>query len=420
MAEEEKEEPPQHNHNEEQLKQQEIISSTSIESSEIVVSGSGANIKVNKASHQDFLTISEWAFQKGLNTATKQFQAGSWQRDLEESLRSKKEQKDAEDAETPAVPGKDMQPLETLDDIADWYDNLPDPYTQCLVQTVACLQGAQATDIARLMKTLYTPAVQEQAYPTGTPEQHMRPLSDRELYRHARIERRRINGALRLYWKDLNRDGQQRFTMLVLRYLAEETVFSSGPDLTDTLRIWAENEPNDCAWRAARALGVILFWRSSTGELWRLANGWANGTRLREWRNAASLLSGAYNVEWAENVQRASNPRQSDILRLLNQWVERSQKPAGWRVGCAAAETYDLLDQRNQDIALDGLEKLLRLPGSGASNDWESISIRLFTACISNYVSIAWSNHIRNVLERLALHARTLVYQQQRPAQIDD
>src|SRR5437588_10986938 len=115
---EDTEQSPQPNPDEEQLKQQEIAS-TSVESREFVVSGPGANINVNKASHQDFVAIFEYAYQKGQDTATEQFHKGSWKRDLEENLRSKKEQKDAEDTEMTAAPGREMQQLETLDDIAE-------------------------------------------------------------------------------------------------------------------------------------------------------------------------------------------------------------------------------------------------------------------------------------------------------------
>jgi hypothetical protein len=400
----------------EPLNQQEAAT-TQIDTSEIVVSGPQANININKASPQDFMAIFEFGFQKGRDT---HLQRGSLAKNLEESLLDKKEQKEAEETRTTGTSGKGRQQLETLDDIADWYENLPDQYTQCLVQTIACLHGAQATDIARLMKTIQATIVQEQPDNDKTSGQSTRPPTDRELYRLARIDRKRINGVLRLFWKDFDYAGQQRFTALVLRYLAEEMLFSGGADLTGILKNWAEREPRDCAWRAARALGIILFWRSSTQDLWRLANEWANNTAMKDWRNAASLLSGAYNVEWIEDEQRASNPRLSDILRLLNQWVERSQKLDGWRVGCAAAETYDLLNLHNPDIALDGLEKLLRFPTSGVSPDWESISTRLFTTSISNYVSGAWSGYIRNVLERLARHARMLVFQQQQFENITD
>src|SRR6266487_3815178 len=197
--------------------QQETGSTTPIETGEFVVSGPNANINVNKASHQDFLAIHEYSYKQGYEAATDLLRGKGWTRGLGEELLSKKEQKDTEDTHATTASGKEMKQLETPEDVADWYENLPDLHTQYLVQTISCLHGAQVTDVARLMKTLQAPLLtQGQQSNDGVPGQSARPISDRELYRHACIERRRINGVARLFWKELDGDGQQRFTVLVL------------------------------------------------------------------------------------------------------------------------------------------------------------------------------------------------------------
>lgn len=61
------------------------------------------------------------------------------------------------------------------------------------------------------------------------------------------------------------------------------------------------------------------------------------------------------------------------------------------------------------------MESLLCFPESAADTHWESISLGVWAESVSNYVGLAWSGYIREVLNHLASYAEKLIFQRQRP-----
>lgn len=313
--------------------------------------------------------------------------------------------------------------------IEDWYTSLND-YKQCFVQVAAVLHGAPLDDIISIVDKLYQPireaAEERQAEQTAketgqvqaaiSPEALRRP-SRRELLAHTLTTTRRVNGVNRLFWQDADKGEQYIFSLRILNFLAEETGFLVQSDFREQLLHWPELLAGECSWKSAHALGVIL-WSQSTDELWRQANRWANSTRPRDWRLVASLLNGAYEIDQLEHPQTANDTQKSPIFRLLNQWVERAQANSNVRVGCSAAHAYSIIGKRRPDIALVGLDSLLRFPNDQSRSNWETMPLDIFLVSVSNYLGLAWSGHIRKILAHLATHATALSFQHHRPSSI--
>jgi hypothetical protein len=374
----------------------------------------------SQQSQIDSITKAYDALLKNMNTSDKSAKGES---KLFESLRYKREQVVTENEVVSAAASIDdvIELPKTLEDLEEWYDGLSD-YEQCFVQAVSVLHGAPLLDVSDAAGKLYQPPHQSSSAPQEeTISQASTPSSSasrrslrREMFKHTRVTTRRVNYVERTFWRTTDLEEQQAFTLRMLRFYADEFAISYGETrFSDTLRDWAESMRGECSRKAARSLGIVLY-HQSADELWRTANAWAE-SNAGGWQLAAAALNGAYDIHKLEDEKGADDTRKSPIFRLLNQWVDRAQDARNPRVGCAAANAYGLIGQKAPDPAFNGLESLLCFPESAAGTDWESISLGVWVESVSNYVGLAWSGYIREVLSHLASYAEKLIFQRQRP-----
>lgn len=215
-----------------------------------------------------------------------------------------------------------------------------------------------------------------------------------------------INGALRVFWEGTEASGFSQFSIDVLHFLAREAtvqgMFGAQTEqhLLDIVQQWPAKYRGARAWRSARALGIIWWYQDARNVLSQQANKWVKSRSRQDWYLAAALLEGAYQVE--HDLSGAGN---SVVLQVLERWISLAHQATTKRgEGYAAARAYTLIGRKYPDIALQGLDQLLRFPAAsqpghhGSSNPLED----LFIFSVVKYVDIAKSGHLRAVLKHLA------------------
>jgi hypothetical protein len=222
----------------------------------------------------------------------------------------------------------------------------------------------------------------------------------------------RVNGATRLLWQDADSSGLSRFSVDLLRFLARESamedMFGFGSQLEqrflDVIEQWPTKYRGERSWRSASALGVIWWYQDARNLLWRQANKWAKSERGENWEHAAALLDGAYQVERGTMKAGIVDTANSSILQLLDQWTSIVHQAGTERSeGYAAARAYALIGRKSPEVALKGLENLLRFPQPQALNEGPNYPPEdLFAFSVLKYVDIVRSGHIRQVLNHLA------------------
>ncbi len=296
------------------------------------------------------------------------------------------------------------------DGISQWYYEL-DEYEQCYVQAVAILHGASASEQG---------VKQTQENISSHSRSPLRSGSSKELQKRTRTITQRIDGVERLFWRDVDIYGLSTFEFHILDFLAVEFMSKGmhGQNLLETIRQWSQESEKEYSWLSARALGVFL-WRQDVDGLRRRANEWAKNYSLRSWRRTAMLLDGAYEIDCLKYPEKGSDPKVMPVLQLLNEWVNRGQqapRSTDIHVKCAAANTYGLIGKRKLEVALDGLDRLLRFTRSESMLDVN----KLFAAIVAAYVSLSWSRHIRDVLAYLARIAEDSVLQRSHYPRLSD
>lgn len=169
------------------------------------------------------------------------------------------------------------------------------------------------------------------------------------------------------------------------------------------------------------------MWCHDEDQLEKIAERWAKENSPRR---TAELLDGAYEIYRVKSVEKVGDVgTPSVVLDLLNNWVKRVHRALSTdedefsiekdenqankdensieeaiKLGCAVASTYALIGKRYPDIALKGLERLLKLPLSNSTIDIDAI----FAAGVSTYVILTWSGRVRDVLKHLAVSAEQL------------
>ena len=306
-------------------------------------------------------------------------------------------------------------------DIDEWYYTL-DAYERCYVIASALLQGAPVDEVSQRARILY-----QTDHSTQEDGQFMdasSPVNGVVLGRSASKLRRRTyttvsqaGGTSRLFWQNT------AFGRRMLHFIAEESVEWSGhqPNQTflDMLQGWPEELHGEVARRAARMFGGILAYQS-TNQLWRVANAWADSKSSRNWRLAASLLAGAYEIGYLETNQHTGNTIMVSVLRLLKQWAERFTLLANTHVACAAAQTYSLIGRWSPEQAAQGLNLLLQMPSKKTEAQKGTLSGELVSTIVSAHVSLTWLGAIRNVLVALAAHAEQWSHQYSPPTRIGE
>ncbi len=232
---------------------------------------------------------------------------------------------------------------------------------------------------------------------------------------------RRVNGVELLYWRDFDQYGLSTFGLHLLAFLSKEFISRGehGQISLDVLRQWSEESSKEVSWKAAHSYGIVL-WCHNADLLGQIAENWARVNSFNSRRQTAELLDGAYEYE-IERVRGddnvATDRTSSVVLGLLDDWVARVHpefSAANTKLAWAVTSTYGLIGKRSPKIALDGLERLLKLPQSRSTDETRSI----FAAGVST--SVTWSGHVRNVLEHLASSAEQLSHQRSLPRKMDE
>src|SRR5258708_11042345 len=259
---------------------------------------------------------------------------------LRQNLEYEKDFLESESEVTTKTSGTAPKLPQSSEGLEHWYTLLT-TYERCFVQVAAVFHGAPLSDIIEITDKRHQPiwereqreieqkrrralTVEEQteiSIEDFQPEPPHR-SSRRELLAKICTTPQHVNGVRRLYWQGADRNEQYTCSLRMLEFLAEETGFLVEASFGEQLALWPEQLSGECAWKAAYALGVTLY-SQNADDLWRVANKWGNSTRPRDWRLAASLLSGAYNLSCLKDPDHANNRRTSPIFRLLNQWAER-------------------------------------------------------------------------------------------------
>ncbi len=336
---------------------------------------------------------------------------------------------------------------ETEEEFSNWYYGLSD-YEQCYVQVAAVLHSAPAHEVSKRADILYkrltehiamlesslSPRPQSsdgrETQQRGTArfsETFLHKLPSRELRVNTHTITRRIDGVERLYWQDIDSHGLSTFGLHLLAFLASEFI-SRGEHGQISLKVledWSKESSDEVSWKAARSYGVVL-WCHDTDRLGCIAEEWAKMDSLRSRRRTAELLDGAFEIERLKADTSDNERTSSVVLNLMNNWIDRvhaefgkatlGASMASINLGCTVASAYGWIGKRSPEIALDGLERLLKLPQSRATDETKSI----FAAGVSTYVTLIWSGHVRYVLERLASNADRLSHQRDFPRKVEE
>jgi hypothetical protein len=336
---------------------------------------------------------------------------------------------------------------ETEEEFSEWYYKLSD-YEQCYVQVAAVLHGAPAHEVSKRADSLYKRLIEhianlESSLSSGSQsadgretqqrgnshfsEAFLRKMPGRELRVNTRTITRRIDGVERIYWEDVDSHGMSTFGLYLLAFLSSEFI-SRGEHGQISLKVledWSKESSDEISWKAARSYGVVL-WCHNTDRLGNIAEEWAKADSLRSRRRTAELLDGAFEIERLKANKVNNGKTLSIVLRLMDDWVNRvhaefskantGASMASINLGCAVASAYGWIGKRSPEIALDGLERLLKLPQSRSTDETRSI----FAAGVSTYVTLSWSGHVRYVLDRLASSAERLSHQRDLPRKAEE
>jgi nucleoside phosphorylase len=294
------------------------------------------------------------------------------------------------------------------------------------------------------------------------PDPLLRTIPGKDLRKITYTKTRKERGVERLYWQDADAYGLSTFGLRLLEFLCNEFISRGefGQFFLNILQRWSEESSDDdsrdeVSRKAAHAYGVVL-WCHDAIELKNIAKKWAKEDSPQL---TAELLDGAYEIERVKSVRKVSNVGTSSVvLVLLKKWVkhihkvlstdkdefsieerenqadkkepgesseeeeenqddedefdiEESKPDVAIRLGCAAASTYALIGKRSPDIALEGLERLLKLPLSNPTIDKDDI----VDAGVSTYVILSLSGRVREVIEYLAASAEQLSHTRNLP-----
>ncbi len=314
---------------------------------------------------------------------------------------------------------------QTPEALEEWYYEKLTLSERCFVQAAAVLHGAPVYEIAKAGAMLFAPiqkAWLQESLLLGEVEESaatrlverlvqelLHPPKPEQLYASTHTIIRKINGSPRLYWKDVSPNGTSAFRQRVLHFVAERAssfkdlcMVPPGQSFLDQLRRWPDefsSESEECSWRAANVLGAIWY-MLDTNRLRTQANLWAASSRQSNWRHAAWLLDGAFEMEQGTSGNLSEDKSTSStVLDIVEEWVEDAYLPSEAGKGCAAADFYGLIGRRTPEIALKGLEHLMELP-EGEEQGNRAFLLLIFV--VTNYVYLARTGRVREVMEYLA------------------
>ena len=226
------------------------------------------------------------------------------------------------DADTPET---EVKLPETVEAIKDWYyEQLTDEWEICFVQAAAVLHGAPVHQIQKAASTLYHHPIVSAEHP-GVSRSLPR-ISEKRL-RQLYMEIVDTQDADRLFWLDANTSGLSTFAMQLLPIIVRKSNLSAthqqGQDFLAQLEEWSVTLPDECAWRTTRALGGLWI-KLEKDYFLRIVNEWANSDDSKDWHHAATLLDGAYEVEYAKQGEQVNESNNSVVLELLERWTRHA------------------------------------------------------------------------------------------------
>ena len=306
---------------------------------------------------------------------------------------------------------------ETVEAIEDWYcEQLTDEWEICFVQAAAVLHGAPVYQIRAAANTLYHHPIVNVEHPVA-----LKPIpriSEKRLRTHLYMEIVHTQGADRLFWLDANTSGLSTFAMQLLPIIVRQSNLSAthqqGQDFLAQLEEWSVTLSGECSWRATRALGGLWI-KLEEDHFLHIVNEWANSDDPNDWRRAATLLDGAYEVEYAEQGEQVNENNNSLVLMLLERWTRHAHASFQVDVGSTVAQAYGRIGQRSLAPALKGLEALLRYPLRRKNDTQVQMPLVVFAAATWSYATLARFGYAREVLHHIASLVERCCYQRRSP-----
>lgn len=316
------------------------------------------------------------------------------------------------DADTP---GTEVKLPETVEAIEDWYcEQLTDEWEICFVQAAAVLHGAPVPQIRAAANTLYHHPVVSAEHPVAS----IPKISEKRLRTYLYMEIVHTQGADRLFWLDANTSGLSTIAMRLLPIIVRQSNLSAthpqGQDFLSQLEKWSMTLSGECAWRATRALGGLWI-KSEEDQFLHIVNEWANSDDPNDWRRAATLLDGAYEVEYAEQDEQVNEGNNSYVLELLERWTRHAHASFQENIGSTVAQAYGRIGQRSLAPALKGLEALLRYPLRRKNDTQIQMPLVVFVAATWSYTTLARFGYAREVLHYIASLVERCCYQRRSP-----
>ncbi len=305
---------------------------------------------------------------------------------------------------------------ETPEQIKEWYCEKLNEWETCFVQAAVVLHGAPVDQIRDAAETLYHP-LPINADGTIVPKPIQR-ISEKTLHTRLYMKIVYTQYAERLFWSDANTNGLSTFAVRLLPIIVRQSNLSvtsqQGLHFLKQLEKWSTTLSGECAWRATRALGGVWL-KLHRDYLLRILNEWAGSDDPDDWRRAATLLDGAYEVEYAEHGEQINQGNNSFVLSLLARWTKHAHASFQVNVGSTVAQAYGRIGQRSISPALEGLEKLLRYPLRRKDDRDIEIPLFVFVAGTWSYITLARFGYVREVLQHLASLVEKYCYQRQSP-----
>ncbi|HEU0028173.1 MAG TPA: hypothetical protein VFQ25_13750 [Ktedonobacterales bacterium] len=347
-------------------------------------------------------------------------------------LYAQKPQPGSSKAEPEASAGQSSEPNTipaTEQELRAWFHRLS-AMERCQVRATAILHGAPTHIISSATAELYA-ACFPNARAKAKDEPHEREklhVGD-TILEHALTKVRFVNGAQRLYWMDVDSDGQSEFGIRALNLVADEISGVAGLRTENALPViekWVASGRAEVSARAAYAQGVI--WRRLDHERLRsTVRLWARSPNESLRVCAAVMALGAFFAEHEERAKQAATPGEGaaapqpaierieryDTLRLLARMGSDAQGPAQPGVdrglfAVAVSAAYSLIGLGWPDHAVDGLDRLL---GLAPAYDYETPHVIPGYVCLPAalaYAELAAAGRVRQTLARLGAHARRL------------
>lgn len=299
-----------------------------------------------------------------------------------------------------------VKPLTTPGEIHTWYCEKLTEWEACFVQAAAVLHGSPIYQVREAAETLA---------PESLPASR---IPEEVFFEHTYTKKVWANGAERLFWYDANTNGLSIFATQVLSVVVSQSNVSRSSQqeqhFLKQLEIWSTTLSGESAWRAIRALGTV-WKKSDEARLRRLANQWARSDDPDDWRRAATLLDGAYEVEYAEKGEQVYKENNSLVLNLLTQWTREAHASFQTNIGSTVAQAYARIGQRTPEPALRRLDALLLYPLRSKKDAEVKIPLLVFVSATWSYVTLARFGYAREVLAHIASLVTKYCYQRRSP-----